>query len=200
MNVVWFYYIALQIISYPINHFSYYLICIRLSNMLNLQEFKSLIERPEISDYDIINKYSKVQINSESALKDVKKACNQALLPLHSDKTADYDKDEYLKVSAVKDSLRLYHEKIEAAEVDYRQYVEEVVKKEKERIERLRQEEEEEKWILVRKKKKDERKANRSPGGNNKKKNTRGKHINSFLIVHLYICSVVSLTVHLLYL
>jgi len=168
--------------------------------MLTLQEFKSLIERPEISDYDIINMYSRIQINSESALKDVKKACNQALLPLHSDKTADYDKDEYLKVSAVKDSLRLYHEKIEAAEVDYRQYVEEVVKKEKERIERLRQEEEEEKWILVRKKKKDERKAKQSLGGNNKKKNTRGKHINSFLIVHLYICSVVSLTVHLLYL
>ena len=174
--------------------------------------------------YDLINKHSTVQIDENSTDRAVRTATRQALLTLHSDKTkADYNKDEYLKVSEAKDLLcneserERYNVDVDAAKANHRDKIEEArvlyeeeIKKEKERMERLRQEEErlrqeeeDEKyklWILEREKKKDERKAKRSPGGNKKKKNTRGKHTDSFLVTYLYICSVVSLTVHLLYL
>jgi len=172
--------------------------------MLSFDEFISNIA-PPTTHYDLINLHSIVQIDEDSSDRSVRTASRQALRALHSDKTkADYDKELFLQVSAVKDLLcdeserERYNVDVDAAKANHRDKIqearvlyEEEIKKEKERVERLRLEEEDEMhklWKQERERKKNDRKTKRSPGGNNKKKKTRGKHFESLLVAYLSRC------------
>jgi len=211
MNVLWLYYTSLQIISYPIVIF-HTISFASDSKMetLSFEQFASHITAPT-THYDLINRYSTDQIDENSSDRAVRTATRQALRVLHSDKTADYDKELFLQVSAVKDLLcdelerERYNVDVDAAKANHRDKIdaarvlyEEEIKKEKERVERLRleeerlrQEEEDVKhklWKQERERKKNERKTKRSPDGNNKKKKTRGKHFESLLVAYLSRC------------
>jgi len=206
MNVLWLYYTSLQIISYPIVIFhTVSFVSVSKMETLSFEQFISHIASPT-THYDLINLHSIVQINEDSSDRAVRTATRQALRALHSDKTkADYDNELYLQVSAVKDLLcdelerERYNVEVDVAKANHRDKIEEArvlyeeeIKKEKERMERLRLAEEDEKhelWKQERERKKIERKAaKRSPGGNNKKKKTRGKHFESLLVAYLFRC------------
>jgi len=171
---------------------------------LSFEQFTSHIT-PPTTHYDLINLHSIVQIDEDSSDRSVRTASRQALRALHSDKTkADYDNELFLQVSAVKDLLcdeserERYNVDVDAAKANHRDKIEEArvlyeeeIKKEKERVERLRLEEEDEMhklWKQERERKKNERKTKRLPGGNNKKKKTRGKHFESLLVAYLFRC------------
>lgn len=205
MNVLWLYYTSLQIISYPIVSF-HTISFVSDSKMetLSFEQFASHITAPT-NHYDLINHHSTDQIDENSTDRAVRTATRQALRALHSDKTkANYDKELFLQVSAVKDLLcdelerERYNVDVDAAKANHRDKIdaarvlyEEEIKKEKERVERLRLEEEDEMhklWKQERERKKNDRKTKRSPGGNNKKKKTRGKHFESLLVAYLFRC------------